>query len=106
VAIAISLVALVLSVGAYVGYRTVWDQHDQTELALALERLEHVIDRIETATNVAAADLLNVISDLADAKEAAETVASDLASAQERADKVVEGLPGEAADAGAQSEKP
>lgn len=37
---------------------------------------------------------------------AAAVVASDLSSSQARADQIQEGQPGEAADAGAQSEKP
>lgn len=77
-----------------------------------LSRLERVIERMEAATIVVASDLSTAQSavdgvalDLAVAKTVVDGVALDLASAQKRADHVTEGLPGEAADAGAQSEK-
>lgn len=112
VSLAVSLIALILAVAAYVGYRALWDKRDLSELTTTLERLEHVVDRIDTATNVAAVDMATarehsekVAENLAAANSMVEAVAVDLASAQHRADTVVEGQPGEAADAGAQSEK-
>lgn len=110
--LAISLVALILAVASYVGYRALWDRRDLSEFTATLERLERVIDRIESKTFVVAADLVTarehsdeLAANLAVATTAVDQVAVDLASAQQRADTVVEGLPGEAADAGAQSEK-
>lgn len=94
--IAFSLVAIVIAVASYVGYRALWDRRDINEFTTTLERLERVVDRIESATFVVAADL-------ASARKTADMVASDLANSQHRADGIVNGQPGEAADAGAQS---
>jgi hypothetical protein len=98
VSIAFSLAAIVISVAAYVGYRGLWDKRDLSEFTETLLRLERVVDRIETATSVAAIDM-------ATARTATEHVAADLLASQHRADTVVNGHPGEAADASAQSEK-
>lgn len=107
---AIALVAIVLSVAAYAGYRHLWDRQDVDRFIDAIERVEAVLDRMELATFVVAADLSTaqtavdkVATDLSSAKSVVETVATDLAAAQDRADKITEGQPGEAADAGAQS---
>lgn len=109
---AIALIALVLSIGAYVGQRLMWNHRDLSEFTTTLERLEQVADRIERITSVMASDMATarkhadaVAADLAIAKTAVETVASDLLSSQQRADTIIDGSPGEAADAGAQSEK-
>lgn len=96
VAVALSLVAIVISVAAYAGYRHLWDQRDLNRFIDSMERVEAILDRMELATFVVAADLST-------AKSKVETVADELAESQHRADKVVEGQPGEAADAGAQS---
>lgn len=105
-----SAVAIVVSVAAYLGYRLSWDKRDMDRFTNTLTRLESVIDRMEMATFVVAADLSvaqtavdKVATNLASAKTAVETVASELASSQERADRILGGAPGEAADAGAQS---
>lgn len=109
----LSAIALIVAVAAYVGYRGLWDNRDLAKFTTTLERLEQVLDRVESKTYVVAADVVTaqrhseeLATNLAVAKTAVETVASDLAAAQQRADTVVDGDPGEAADAGAQSEKP
>lgn len=96
IALAFSLVAFVLSAGAYVGQRAIWDKHDLNKFSESLSQLERVLDRMELATFVVAADLTT-------AKSAVATVATNLEESQRRADDVIEGQPGEAADAGAQS---
>lgn len=95
-ATALALLALIISVCAYLDYRMLWDKQDVDRHNNALERIEKILDRMEMNTYVVAADL-------ATAKSAVETVATDLAAAQHRADEVIEGEPGEAADAGAKS---
>lgn len=112
VATALSLVAIIIATFAWLGYRHQWDQRDMDRFTDSLTRMEHVLDRMEMATFVVAHDLAasqltvdKVAADLETAKVAVEGVAADLASAQHRADTVTEGQPGEAADAGAQSEK-
>ena len=112
VSTALSLVAIIIATFAWLGYRHLWDQRDMTRFTDSVERMEQVLDRMELATHVVAKDLAasqrivdKVASDLETAKTAVEGVAADLASAQQRADTVTEGQPGEAADAGAQSDK-
>lgn len=92
----LALVAIIVSTAAYMGYRQLWDQRDLDRFTDSMERVEAILDRMELATFVVAADLST-------AKAGVETVATDLAAAQKRADEVTEGEPGEAADAGAQS---
>lgn len=93
---AISLVAIVFSVGAYVGYRNMWDKRDMDKFTDILGQMEAAVDRMEMATFVVAADL-------ATTKTAVAEVAADLKESQQRADEVVDEQPGEAADAAAQS---
>ncbi len=67
-------------------------------VAQALARIEFSQARME-GRQVTGAD------SMARMEDAASTVASDLRSSQERADTITDGLPGAAADAGAQSER-
>lgn len=92
----LAFVAVIVATAAYMGYRQLWDQRDLDRFTDSMERVEAILDRMELATFVVAADLSTANSRVA-------TVAEDLAAAQKRADEVTEGEPGEAADAGAQS---
>lgn len=83
-----------------------------TSLRDAVERLERSAERSEAAAKVIAENLViskgiveGVAEDLVIAKVAVAGVAANLADSQVRADEVIEGQPGEAADAGAQSPK-
>lgn len=69
-----------------------------TTLGKSSSRLERAVDRMEAATAV-------VAKDLKVAQTAVDWVAVDLAESRQRADGIADGQPGEAADAGAQSEK-
>lgn len=89
VAVAFSLVAIVLSIASWVGYRLLDKKLDLDRINDHMERQGAILDRMELATFVVAADL-------ADAK-------SDIDAARARADEVTSGEPGEAADAHAKS---
>jgi uncharacterized protein (UPF0264 family) len=82
VELALSLVAIVLSVASYVGYRLLNTKLDLDQSNDHLERQGRILDRMELATFV---------------------VAADLADTHRRADAADSGIPGEAADAGAKS---
>lgn len=78
----------------------------------SLSRLEKAVARMEAATAVVAVDLAvaqtavdGVATNLATAQVVVDAVASELVESQKRADGVIEGSPGAAADAGAQSGK-
>jgi hypothetical protein len=92
----ISVVALLFSVASWLGYRIMWDHREMAELADTLARIERIAERMELATFV-------VASDLSEAQTTVKQVATDLAESQHRADAIIEGSPGQAADAGAQS---
>lgn len=93
----IALIALGISTAAYLGYRHMWDQRDMTEFTAAIKRVERVLDRMELKTYIVAAELETANGVVAE-------VAKDLLDSQTRADNI-KGVPGEAADAGAQSGK-
>ena len=95
-AVALALVAIVIATASWLGYRQLWDRQDLERFAASMDRVERILDRMELATFVVAADLSVATTKV-------ETVAEDLAQSQQRADTVVHGQPGEAADAGAQS---
>lgn len=97
----IALIALGISIAAYLGYRHMWDQRDMREFTAAIKRVEHVLDRMELRSLVVASD--HGVEREMD-RAALAVIAKDLAESQDRADNV-DGEPGEAADAGAQSGK-
>lgn len=82
VAVAFSLVAIILSVASWVGYRLLTTRLNLDEIRDHMERQGRILDRMEVATFV---------------------VAADLSDSQKRADSIKNGVPGEAADAGAKS---
>jgi fructose-bisphosphate aldolase class 1 len=89
-------IALAVSVASWVGYRLLWNKQEVEALAATLERVEAVLDRMELKTYVVAADLTT-------AQTLVDKVATDLLESQQRADLISDGVPGEAADAGARS---
>lgn len=96
VALALSLIAIIIAVGVYVGQRHLYSAQEIKTLNSSLLRVETVLNRMELYTRVVAADVST-------AKSTVETVAEKLKASQTRADEVTNGKPGEAADAGAQS---